>query len=346
MPESVDCETPAGYHHRLDRRSFASLSLLAMQAALTGGFLESTRPHREQSIEGATQPRTKEELISLLRKEFGANLAIETKFMTRPHVAMAEKQPARAPVFDTTSPDGSVLQEPVAAPPMPSPVATPSSQALSPESAAQEVLHSNPCSAPLTVRAEAVALRVTETNADEISSAWNWLQRYRLSEEEAAGLDPEELDCNDHANIRCHRLTQRYGMPMHLISFWPKDARKTGRESWHLVAACKLGDNHFLIMENDVRAIFWHGTLAEYGETYPLRNEHFTPMEVMPDIGISRYVRPAHDTLIAKIVLQIGNTRSEQDMEQMKIPEEQPESLNLARREIWRSLLALLKPSS
>lgn len=294
---STMCPMPPEHPHAnhidyrtMDRRSVIALPVLLALASIKGcclGVLDQASPHPDKHNPLAKRPRTKEELIAVLRSVGG----YEMKIAEEAYVEPQEEHPTGTPL---------------------------------PESAQQIP---PPAEDALDVRLSSVRERVACASSQEWEAAWDWMRNYRASEEQAACIPPDSIDCNDHCNIHCHRLSYDHRLPMHLVAYWPSDAAKTGKDSWHIVAVCKLGPQEFLILDNGSLATFWHGTLGQYGQSYPSRFPSWGSMDVMPAVGIARYVRPKYDTPFAKGALQVLLSCDEADMETLALADAKREEL-------------------
>ena len=306
---------------RISRRSFVAAPLLMMMGVHSGCLIvcnERAQPHREQSANNVRRPQTKQELLDILQTEYGGRLDIREEWAPGTQAKTAARD--AMPVMPTTpQPAGVNTQQPRIA-------VTPATQTAAPDAA-------------LDVRATQIAKRATCMTTKDIGDAWHWLQHYRACEESTDTLPAEAVDCNDHGNVHCHKLAFRHKVPMHLVAYWPSDAEKTGTNSWHLVAACKLDPNHYLILDNRTQATFWHGSLSQYGHTYPGRNQGWESMEVIPHVGIAKYIRPKYPhSIVGKAVLQLEGSCTEKDMETLRLQTEptSPKTTPI------RNLLALL----
>ena len=109
-----------------------------------------------------------------------------------------------------------------------------------------------------------------------------FLHNYALTEEEAADMDQDDLDCNDHTQINCEKLQHMF--PMYKVLVWPKEPEERLRHVGHVFSACKFTDGTFLICDN-LECIHWHGTLAQYVAEYQWE----VPMHMYPIAGITRF---------------------------------------------------------
>lgn len=300
----------------MGRRSFCRLPFLMMMAVQSGCFLtlnERSQPHGEQVAPNARRPRTKEELLTVLRQECGYDVAI-----------LEDGPPAPAP--------------------SPHPVAEESGSAeAAPVAPAAAAVSAPPAPPPTDMgrRLSSVGDRIAGCSSAEFCSAVDWLGSYRTSAADAQAMPKERLDCNDHCNAHCERLSVRHGMPMYMVAYWPTDEARTGQDSWHIVAACRLGEREFLMLDNGNRATFWRGTLAEYGRSYPRRFEGWGSMDVIPHVGIARYVRPKYEgSTFAKAVLQVERRCTEEAMEQLRLAPSHQE--HITGRPLLRQLLDML----
>jgi len=146
-----------------------------------------------------------------------------------------------------------------------------------------------------------------------MSASVEYVSTYRLSAESAASNDVQRIDCNDHANIACERLSH-YGIPMYLLSIWPLDPQDRFTHDWHQMAACKLDDDEYLILDNAHSLTHWHGSLAQFGREYKEIRGSSVPMAVIPYAGISRYVQAKYDCSASKVLLQIRHMTQKEDL--------------------------------
>lgn len=162
--------------------------------------------------------------------------------------------------------------------------------------------------------------------ADNTQSAGRYILDYRMSEEQAAQANPDGLDCNDHANITCERLS-RLGLPVYLLSIWPEDPATRFDAGWHQMAACKVRSKCYLIFDTD-NVTLWHGSLEGYVRQYGPN----VRMRIIPRVGISAYAEPKYDNFAAKFLVQtvqaIGN---EEGMQSLDLPPPR-ELLRIAQR--------------
>lgn len=140
------------------------------------------------------------------------------------------------------------------------------------------------------------------------SDAMNWFRNYRLSAEEIKKIDPAKIDCND--NSACELLSA-YGLPMYIISMYPKNLKHRFDHSWHQFAACKLNENVFLIVDGN-QSMIWYGTMQQYVEENGSRD---TQSEIIPVVGISRYAEPFLRNPLSKFEVQaLNGICSEEEM--------------------------------
>lgn len=114
-----------------------------------------------------------------------------------------------------------------------------------------------------------------------------FIMHYRLNAEEMERVSPADIDCNDHANRACEKLS-KLGLPMYVISICPKHSLRDIAYSWHQFAACKVREKDLLIIDNN-RVLIWEGTLEEYVET---RSSSALPMKIVPFVGVTPYREP------------------------------------------------------
>jgi len=149
----------------------------------------------------------------------------------------------------------------------------------------------------------------------DVWKAADYITHYRLSTEQQAVTDPEVFDCNDSANRVCELLSKR-GMPMYLISIWPQDNDLRFEKPWHQMAACKLNETCYLIIDNGQSVTIWRGPLRAYIAQY---DKHIS-METVWHVGISRYQEPKYDNAVSKLLLQsYCAVESEEQMESLNI---------------------------
>ena len=304
----------------ISRRSVVAMPLLMIMGVHSGCLLvcnERAQPHREQQAANAVRPQTKRELLDILQKEYAGTLDIREEWAPDAHagtVAAAAHPITTAAFRETTN---AQEQPPSLQPPAPPTLS----------------------SASLDVRAAEIAKRASCMTMQDFCDALEWMQRYRACEERTETLVADTIDCNDHGNVHCHTLAFRHGVPMHLVAYWPSDPEKTGKNSWHLVAACKLDHDHYLILDNRTQATFWHGSLSQYGETYPGRNEGWESMEVIPVVGIAKYIRPKYlDSTFNKGALQLLGTCTERDMDMLTLEDESSSPRSTPIRDLLISL--------
>jgi len=162
----------------------------------------------------------------------------------------------------------------------------------------------------------------------DVKSATDYLSNYRLSVAQQANVDPATIDCNDRANRACELLSKR-GMPMYLVSIWPQDKDVRFQEDWHQMAACKLNDSCYLIIDNGKLVTIWQGPLCAFVSQY----NDVVAMETIPHVGISRYCEPKYDNSFSKLLLQ-GNcaVASEEEMDSLNIQLPSSKGTQLAKR--------------
>ncbi|OIO55160.1 hypothetical protein AUJ46_01780 [Candidatus Peregrinibacteria bacterium CG1_02_54_53] len=149
----------------------------------------------------------------------------------------------------------------------------------------------------------------------DVEASARYLQDYRLSKDEASQIDPERLDCNDHANVTCERLQQQ-GMPMYLLSIWPEDPSKRFDKGWHQMAVCKVREDCYFIFD-DQKMTLWHGSLAAFARQYG--SDICT--RIIPYVGISTYVEPKYDNFVSKFLVQgLHGTEDERNMRSLNLP--------------------------
>ncbi len=138
---------------------------------------------------------------------------------------------------------------------------------------------------------------------------------YCMSAKETEHMSDADKDCNDYANPACELLSVRRRMPMHLVAYWPQHPTKKTTADAHVVAACKLDTEHFVIIDGP-HAYLWHGTLEEFGATFPERKNDLVPMSVM---GITEYRLPKRDIPLNKLMLQALHMCSEDTMKTLSV---------------------------
>ncbi|MBT3834981.1 hypothetical protein HOF56_01915 [Candidatus Peribacteria bacterium] len=137
-----------------------------------------------------------------------------------------------------------------------------------------------------------------------------WAQNFHLSEEQVSkGRGP--VDCNEPAYQIPQKLSAR-GVPMYMISIRPRDPNLRSKISWHQFAACKGDRDYFLIYNKDHPITIWHGSLSQYVNECDRSD---IPREVIPELGIIKFVEPEYDIALAKWWHQLTNPVSEEDME-------------------------------
>lgn len=152
-----------------------------------------------------------------------------------------------------------------------------------------------------------------------MSASVEYVSTYRLSAESASATDAQTIDCNDHANVTCERLTKR-GIPMYLLSIWPLDPNDRFTYDWHQMAACRIGEREYLIFDNSHTLTHWKGTLSQFAREYHTIRGSSVPMSVIPHAGISQYVPPKFDCSASKFLLQIRHmTNNEDTMETLNV---------------------------
>jgi hypothetical protein len=280
---------------RISRRSFTTIGTMGTIASIGALFAASAETFREDSqsryLDKRTTPRNNEELLQVLNQEFGYSML----------------------ATDESPKHRRILLRP------PPTQATPPQQAQTPRQSPPKETDVSDSRSEWLIRLSALWDRATDLTMEDLVSIAQWIENYRLSQGQITNADPALLDCNDRSNCTAERLCLRHGMPMHLVAFWPADPASCGKQSWHMISTCKLGQNQYLIIEHEEYAIIWHGSLNEYGAHYPKRQEGWHAMTTVPFVGISRYAHPAHDNLISKASLQILNHVQEEDMEVLQL---------------------------
>jgi hypothetical protein len=154
----------------------------------------------------------------------------------------------------------------------------------------------------------------TGETSNTIGKTATYLQDYRLNEGQAIQRDPQELDCNDHANIACERL-ERLGVPTYLLAIWPEDPAERFNRDWHEMAVCKLRHQCYLIFD-DHRTTLWRGSLNAFVLQYGSRAR----MRIIPHVGISEYAEPKYDNFISKLLVQgLHGVRDETEMKSLNL---------------------------
>jgi len=166
---------------------------------------------------------------------------------------------------------------------------------------------------PVTMIVSAIDRLSGENMVDAVKQSISWLINYQLSVSEQRRLKGKSiLDCNDRARAVCEKLSV-HGIPMYMISVWPEEPYDRLQFDFHQFAACKLGHDYYLVINNGL-AVFWRGSLAEYAAEYC-----DAPMRLIPVAGISEFKQPLCDIPPAKFLLQIRNACPEDNMGSLNI---------------------------
>jgi hypothetical protein len=144
----------------------------------------------------------------------------------------------------------------------------------------------------------------------EVDDWAEWADSFHLSKEQTIN-GHEPIDCNDPVYQIPEKLSTR-GIPMYIVSIWPKDPELRGIKDWHQIAACKGDDKYFLIYSKGSPLTIWNGSLAQYVNEC---DRFDIPREIIPVFGISKFVEPKYDTAPAKWWQQISNAVPEDEME-------------------------------
>jgi len=161
-----------------------------------------------------------------------------------------------------------------------------------------------------------------------------YVVKYQQSEVELGEQNLTEPDCNDNAYSTCQRL-DRLGIPMYLISIWPRnpEERFDTDKDWHQMAACRIGENRFLIIDNSKIVTIWEGSLESFVtkcKTGSSKYAYEIPMSIIPRLGISRFAEPKHNNGPSKMMTQsLQSVGSEDRMEIVQILDD---SIQLAQK--------------
>lgn len=151
---------------------------------------------------------------------------------------------------------------------------------------------------------------------DDVCASARYVRDYRMSEDTVNAVDPSRIDCNDHAEVTCERLTRR-GLPMYLLSIWPEDPGNRFDHAWHQMAVCKVADKTFLIFDNGT-ATLWHGSLAVFARQYGAA----VTMRLVPRVGISAFTEPKYDNGVSKLLVQAKHGVTEEEMQSLDLHEQ------------------------
>ncbi len=177
--------------------------------------------------------------------------------------------------------------------------------------------------------ASAAIERLGEEDVTEVAcNAYEWASRYQVSYNEAAQAQGEGFDCNDKARHACETLSHQ-GIPMYLLSIWPKLPKDRMKHDWHQMAACKLDDQYFFIVDHARHGTFWHGNLEEFMTEY--NTNQTVPMSIIPHFGIAEYVEPRFDVVPAKFLMQFAHAQDEEEMKSLGVSPPLPINTQLAK---------------
>lgn len=183
----------------------------------------------------------------------------------------------------------------------------------------------DPGIAPVAMAQEALrcawqwCLALPEDPQSSLERAWKnvkasneFLSTYRPNKEEAANIHPKSLRCNAPANMGCEELEQ-LGLPMYLLSIWPKEPAARFHQSWHQMAVCKMNDRCFLIVDNNVVTL-WHGSLKAFVAQY---GDH---MCIISQFGIATYAEPKNPKAGKFLSQACCGIADEKEMESLNLP--------------------------
>ncbi len=157
------------------------------------------------------------------------------------------------------------------------------------------------CSDPMTITQEGCVVA---------EQATQWVSHYRLPAKQMKEMDPAKLDCNDNSAFE---VLSKYGLPMYIVSIWPKQPGHRLDHSWHQFAATKLNENDFLIVDGK-NALRWHGSLQDYVSQQP---QSLVPQEIIPTLGLSKHADAYFQNPISRGLVQLHHLiPSEDHMEQ------------------------------